>query len=153
MTYMSTNVFQFTADNIRLDIIRKFKGRKYLVRISLILFKLSRIFSHLNQEIFYFVIDFCHALFTYSLYKKRNTKSICGSQKWYSCPCLYMTDYLPVSHTVAPSTTIDMVLTCKIAGRNSSPHRSISVTSRDIYRLISINGVVIGDELDTLGGF
>src|SRR5215469_7117225 len=89
MTYMSTNVFQFTADNIRLDIIRKFKRRKYLIRISLILFKLSRIFSQLNQEIFYFVIDFCHALFTYSLYKKRNTKSICGSQKWYSCPSLY----------------------------------------------------------------
>src|SRR5215831_8777430 len=55
---MSTNVFQFTADNIRLDIIRKFKGQKYFVRISLILFKLSRIFSHLNQEIFYFVPRF-----------------------------------------------------------------------------------------------
>src|SRR5215471_6747765 len=57
---MSTNIFRFTADNIRLDIIRKVKGRKYLVRISLILFKLSRIFSHLNQEIFYFVFDFYH---------------------------------------------------------------------------------------------
>ena len=35
-----------------------------------------------------------------------------------------------------------MVLTCKIVGRNFSPHQSISVISRHIYRLISIDGVV-----------
>src|ERR1700739_1034169 len=56
----STNNFQFTADNIRLDIIRKVKTRKYLAWICLELFSFSRIFSHLNQEIFYFVVSFCH---------------------------------------------------------------------------------------------
>src|SRR5215472_3092972 len=57
---ISLNIFQFAADNFRFDTIRKVKSRKYLAWIYLELFSFNRIFSHLNQEIFYFVIDFNH---------------------------------------------------------------------------------------------